>query len=143
MSSSSLVDVVCRHLDAAGVARGPDGAQLMLPDAVAARLRDQRRPQGVRHGLASLVSVLVAGVACGHRSPLAIAQAAAGWGQEVLAGHGCRISPVTGRRVPPSASTLDRLGDHLDPDELEADDARRKSPELLGGIPHSVGRQTT
>jgi predicted transposase YbfD/YdcC len=120
VSSSSLVDVVCRHLDAAGVARGPDGAQLMLPDAVAARLRDQRRPQGVRHGLASLVSVLVAGVACGHRSPLAIAQAAAGWGQEVLAGHGCRISPVTGRRVPPSASTLDRLGDHLDPDELEA-----------------------
>ena len=87
MSSSSLVDVVCRHLDAAGVARGPDGAQLMLPDAVAARLRDQRRPQGVRHGLASLVSVLVAGVACGHRSPLAIAQAAAGWGQEVLAGQ--------------------------------------------------------
>ena len=64
--------------------------------------------------------MLVAGVACGHRSPLAIAQAAAGWGQEVLAGHGCRISPVTGRRVPPSASTLDRLGDHLDPDELEA-----------------------
>ena len=120
MSSSSLVDVVCRHLDAAGVARGPDGAQLMLPDAVAARLRDQRRPQGVRHGLASLVSVLVAGVACGHRSPLAIAQAAAGWAQEVLAGHGCRISPVTGRRVPPSASTLDRPGDHLDPGELEA-----------------------
>ena len=27
---------------------------------------------------------------------------------------------MTGRRVPPSASTLDRLGDHLDPDELEA-----------------------
>ena len=80
------------------MARGPDGAQLMLPDAVAARLRDQRRPQGVRHGLASLVSVLVAGVACGHRSPLAIVKAAAGWGQEVLAGHGCRISPVTGRR---------------------------------------------
>ena len=23
------------------------------------------------------------------------------------------------------------------------DDARRKSPELLGGIPHSVGHQTT
>ena len=27
---------------------------------------------------------------------------------------------MTGRRVPPSATTLDQLGDHLDPDELEA-----------------------
>jgi hypothetical protein len=71
----------------------------------------------VRH---RLVSVLVAGVACGYASPLAVAQAAAGWDQEVLAGHGCRISPVTGLRVPPSASTLDRLGDHLDPAELES-----------------------
>jgi len=120
VSSSSLIDVVCRHLDAAGVVRGPDGARLMVAGAVAARLTDLRKRRGLRHRLPSLVSVLVAGVACGYGGPLAIARAAAGWDQEVLAGHGCRVSPVTGLRMPPSASTLDRLGDHLDADELEA-----------------------
>ena len=36
------------------------------------------------------------------------------------AAHGCRVSPRTGLRVPPSASMLDRLGKLLDADELEA-----------------------
>jgi predicted transposase YbfD/YdcC len=49
-----------------------------------------------------------------------VAQAAAGWGQEVLAAHGCRVSPRTGLRVAPSASMLDRLARLLDADELEA-----------------------
>ena len=60
------------------------------------------------------------GGACGHDGPLAIAQAAAGWDQETLAAHGCRVSPRTGLRQAPSASTLDRLPRLLDPDELEA-----------------------
>lgn len=38
----------------------------------------------------------------------------------MLAGHGCRISPRTGLRVPPSASMLDRLPRLLDADEFEA-----------------------
>src|ERR1019366_4782850 len=42
------------------------------------------------------------------------------WDQDVLAGHGCRISPRTGLRVPPSASMLDRLPRLLDADEFEA-----------------------
>jgi hypothetical protein len=66
------------------------------------------------------VSVLVAGLASAHSGPLAVAQAAARWDQEVLAAHGCRISPRTGLRVAPSASMLDRLGKLLDADELEA-----------------------
>jgi len=64
--------------------------------------------------------VLAAGVACGHDGPAAIAQAAAGWDQELLAAHGCRVCPRTGRRVAPSASTLDRLPRLLDADGLEA-----------------------
>ena len=63
---------------------------------------------------------MVAGVASGHGGPLAVAQAAAGWDQEVLAAHGCRVSPRTGLRVAPSASMLDRLGKLLDADEFEA-----------------------
>jgi predicted transposase YbfD/YdcC len=84
------------------------------------RLTDTRKPRGKRHRLPSLVSVLVAGVASGHGGPLAVAQAAAGWDQEVLAAHGCRVSPRTGLRVAPSASMLDRLGKLLDADEFEA-----------------------
>ena len=68
----------------------------------------------------SLLSVLVAGVACGHGGPLAIAQAAAGWDQEVLAAHGCRRSPAAGLLTAPSASTLGRLPRLLDADEFEA-----------------------
>ena len=75
---------------------------------------------GIRHQLASLVSVAVAGTAAGHGGPLAIAQAAAGWDQDVLAAHGCRVSPRTGLRVAPSASTLGRLPEMIDPDGFEA-----------------------
>ena len=62
-----------------------------------ARLTDPRRPRGIRHSLGSLVSVLVAGVACGHGGPLAIAGATAGWDQEVLAGHGVPPLPADRR----------------------------------------------
>jgi len=84
------------------------------------RLTDVRKARGKRHPLPSLVSVLVAGVAAACPGPLAVAQAAEGWSQEVLEAHGCRVSPRTGLRVAPSASMLDRLGKLLDADELEA-----------------------
>jgi hypothetical protein len=80
------------------------------------RLTGTRKARGKRHPLPSLVS----GVASAHGGPLAVAQAAAGWDQEVLAAHGCRISPRTGLRVAPSASMLGRLPRLPDADELEA-----------------------
>ena len=97
----------------------------MAPDPVSLRealegLPDARKARGKRHLLPSLVSVLVAGVAAACTGPLAAAQAAAGWDQEVLAAHGCRVSPRTGLRVAPSASMLGRLPNLVDPDELEA-----------------------
>jgi hypothetical protein len=70
--------------------------------------------------LASLVSVLIAGVACGYGSVLAIADAAAGWDGSVLAAHGTRRHPVTGEFESPSAATLGRLGALVDVDALEA-----------------------
>lgn len=115
MDSSWLIGLVRRHLPD-GVAPDP----VSLRAALAAWLADPRKCRGIRHSLASLVSVLVAGVACGYRGPLAIAQAAAGWDQGLLAAHGCRVSPVTGLFVAPSASTLDRLPRLLDADGLEA-----------------------
>jgi predicted transposase YbfD/YdcC len=112
---SSLIEAVRRHLGGGEV---PEPGALRR--ALAVRLTDSRKRRGIRHELAAAVSVLVAGAACGHGSPLAVAQAAAGWGQELLAGHGCRVSPATGLRVPPSARTLYRIPVIVDADEFEA-----------------------
>jgi predicted transposase YbfD/YdcC len=111
--ASSLIEVVRCHLAA-------PGTPASLREVLEARLTDPRKRRGIRHSLGSLVSVLVAGVACGYSSPLAIAGAAAGWDPGVLAAHGTRRNPVTGLHEPPSASTLDRLPALLDADELEA-----------------------
>jgi predicted transposase YbfD/YdcC len=113
--SSWLTDCIRRHLPA-GIVPDP----VSLRGALEGRLTDARKARGKRHPLPSLMSVLVAGVAAAHSGPAAVAQAAAGWDQEVLAAHGCRISPRTGLRVAPSASMLDRLPKLLDADELEA-----------------------
>jgi predicted transposase YbfD/YdcC len=114
--ASSLMEVVRCYLGAAGAPPAPAA----LREVLAARLADPRKPRGIRHSLGSLVSVLVAGVACGYSGPLAIAGAAAGWDQEVLAAHGTRRNPRTGVFEPPSASTLGRLQALLDAGELEA-----------------------
>ena len=106
MHASSLIEGVRCQLGPAGVppAGTAPGAPLSLREVLERRITDPRRPRGVRHRLSSLVSVLVAGVACGYSSFLAIAGAAAGWDQEVLAAHGTRRSPVTGAHEPPGAS---------------------------------------
>ena len=115
MGSSWLIECIRHHLPAGTV---PD--PVPFRQALAGRLEDMRKPRGIRHQLAPLVSVAVAGVAAGHGGPLAIAQAAARWDQEVLAAHGCRVSPRTGLRAAPSARTLDRLPGMIDADGLEA-----------------------
>ncbi len=115
LPSSWLTDLVRRRFPA-GTAPDP----VSFRESLEGRLTDVRKPQGKRHPLPSLISVLVAGMTAACTGPLAVAQAAKGWSQEVLEAHGCRVSPRTGLRVPPSASMLDRLGKLLDADELEA-----------------------
>ena len=111
MSSSWLAGCIRRHLPA-GTGTGP----VSLRESLEGLLTDPRKPRGKRHPLPSLVSVMAAGVASGHGG----AQAAASWAQDGLAGHGCRISPRTRLRVPPSASMLTGSPRLLDPDEFEA-----------------------
>lgn len=66
MHASSLIEGVrCRLGPPAGTA---PGAPLSLREVLERRLTDPRKPRGVRHKLSSLVSVLVAGVACGYCS---------------------------------------------------------------------------
>ena len=118
MYASSLMEVVRCYLGPSG-GRATPARAASVREALA-RLTDPRGRRGIRHSLPSLVSVLVAGVACGYTSIVAIAQAAAGWDQELLAAHGTRRNPATGLHEPPSASTLGRLPRLLDADELEA-----------------------
>jgi len=115
VASSWLTDCIRRHFPA-GAAPDP----VLLREVLDRLLTDPRGRRGKRHSLSSLISVLVAGAASAYCGPLAVAQAAAGWDQAVLAGHGCRVSPRTGLRVAPSPSTLDRLPRFLDADEFEA-----------------------
>ena len=115
MSSSWLAGCISRHFPGR---TAPD--PVLLRESLEGRLTGTRKARGKRHPLPSLVSVMIAGAAAAHGGPLAVAQAAAGWDQEVLAAHGCRVSPRTGLRVAPSASMLGRLGKLLDADELEA-----------------------
>ncbi len=114
-SSSWLTDCLRRHLPA-GIVPDP----VPFREVLEGLLTDTRRPRGKRHQLSSLVSVAAAGTAAALSGPLAIAQAAARWDQEVLAAHGCWTCPRTGLRAAPSASMLDRLAKLLDPDEFEA-----------------------
>src|SRR5258708_26807159 len=133
--ASSLIKVARCHLAAAGAPLAPlapgGRAPAPLREGLEARLTDPRKPRGIRHSLGSLVSVLVAGVACGYSSILAIAGAAAGWDRDVLAAHGTRRNPVTGRHEPPSASTLGRLPALLDADELQAELSACLAPVAL------------
>ena len=91
MGSSWLISCIGRHVPSGAV---PDPVRLR--EALAGRLADLRGLNGIRHQLASLVAVAVAAAAAGLGGPLAVAQAAAGWDQDVLAAHGCRVSPAGG-----------------------------------------------
>ena len=109
-----------------------------LRESLEGRLTDSRKARGKRHPLPSLVPVMAAGAAAALTGPLAVAQAAAGWDQEVLAAHGCWTCPRTGLRASPSASMLGRLARLLDADELEA--ALSAAVAALRSIPRSRPR---
>ena len=108
MSSSWLAGCIRRRLPA-GTGTGP----VSLRESLEGLLTDPRKPRGKRHPLPSPVSVMVAGVASGHGGAQAVAQAAS-WDQDVLAGHGCRISPAPrgrarggpGRERPPETTQV-------------------------------------
>lgn len=63
MSALSLIEVARRHLM-------PGASAVPLHALLWQRLTDPRDPRGVRHSLSCLVSVLLAGAACGHTSML-------------------------------------------------------------------------
>ena len=88
MYASSLIDQIHCHLERRRAAGGARRGAASLRETLAVWLTDPRKRRGIRHSLGSLTSVLVVGVACGYSGPLTIAQAAAGWDQQLLAAHG-------------------------------------------------------
>ena len=93
---------------------------------------DYRSARGVRHRLATVLAVALASKLAGVRGVTAIAEFADRLTQAQLAAVRARLSPSTGRRVPPSRTSFHRILSELDPDALER--ALRKWA-VLGGTP--------
>jgi predicted transposase YbfD/YdcC len=99
---------------------------------------DPRMRRGVRHGLASLLTVAAVAVLSGARSFAAIGEWAADASQEVLAALGARRNPRTGRYQAPAEATVRRALQQVDPDELDRHvaafvAARRTAPQSQAG----------
>jgi hypothetical protein len=85
-----------------------------------ATVPDPRDRRGVRHRLASLLSVAVCAVLAGARSLAAIGEWAADAPAEVLTALGVRVDPLTGAVRPPDESTVRRVLVGIDGDVLDA-----------------------
>jgi predicted transposase YbfD/YdcC len=82
-------------------------------------ITDPRQARGVRHVFASTLALCACATLAGNKSLLAISEFASAAPQEILARVGARVSPTTGRRVPPSYATIRRALDLVDPQELD------------------------
>ena len=83
-----------------------------------------RRRRGLRHSLATVLTLAAAAKLAGAQGPTAIAEFAARLTQRQLAAARAFRSPTTGRLEPPSKSCVHRVLSELDPDAL--DDAARR-----------------
>lgn len=81
---------------------------------------DPRKPRGIRHTLVSVLAVAAAAVVAGARSYLAAGQWAAHAPDPVLGALQVRIHPRTGRFVAPCESTIRRVLQDCDGDQLDA-----------------------
>ena len=93
---------------------------------------DHRSARGVRHRLATVLAVALASKLAGVRGVTAIAEFADRLTQAQLVAVRARLSPSTGRRVPPSRTSFHRILSELDPDKLER---ALREWAALGGTP--------
>ena len=87
-------------------AAGPAGGKTLLE--YLAQVTDHRKPKGVRHGLAAILTVIVVARLCGADSVYAAAQFAATMPQEALRRCGIRYNKRLGKYVRPSHKTIKR-----------------------------------
>ena len=78
-----------------------------------------RSARGIRHSLASVLAVTVVAKLAGYRGVTAISEFAARLDQKQLRAVRAFLSPTSGRRYPPSRSSLHRILSDPDPEVLE------------------------
>jgi predicted transposase YbfD/YdcC len=84
------------------------------------QVTDPRDRRGVRHSLASMLTIAAIAVAAGARSMAAIGECAAEASQDMLRVVGARYDPRQARFVAPGEATLRRALSGVDGDELDA-----------------------
>lgn len=82
-------------------------------------ITDPRDPRGIRHSFASTLVLIACATLAGHKSLVAISEWCDSSSEEVLARLGARVSPHTGRRIPPSYATIRRAAMSVDADEFD------------------------
>lgn len=82
-------------------------------------ITDIRKKRGIRHDLTSTLALCAAATIAGNKSLSAISEFIDQVPQEALARLGTRISPHTGKRIPPAYPTIRRALMAVDPQELD------------------------
>jgi hypothetical protein len=82
-------------------------------------LSDPRSKRGIRHQIASVLTMVAAATISGARSFRSVADYVADLTPEALARLGARRHPVTGQPVPPSEATIRRTVKDVDADEAD------------------------
>lgn len=101
----------------------PDGAGQQVISALRqlfGQLVDPRRPRGVRHKLASVLTITVLTALAGAGNFREAGDQAADLPETLLAQVGARINPRTGHREPPSAATIRRVVEGIDAAHADA-----------------------
>ncbi|OPX87165.1 MAG: Transposase DDE domain protein [Pelotomaculum sp. PtaB.Bin104] len=84
-----------------------------------ARIRDPRKPRGIRHGQVSILAVAICALLSGAKSFIGLGEWAADLSQELLKRLSCRYSEKLRKYVPPSEPTLRRTIQSVNADEVD------------------------
>lgn len=84
------------------------------------KVTDPRRKRGIRHQIASTLTMVAAATLSGARSFRSVADYVADLPPDALARLGARRHPITGCPVPPSEATIRRTVKDVDADEADA-----------------------
>ena len=103
-----------------------------------AEMPDSRRGQGMKHGLATVLSVCALARLAGVSGPAATERFARHLSQETLRALGAWYNPATGLRVAPSDSTLCRVLADTDPDALQEVLRRWAAPRVVRDGPSTA-----
>lgn len=83
-------------------------------------LADPRKKRGIRHHVATILTMVAAATLAGHRSFRAVADWVVDLPQDALARLGARRHPLTGHYIPPSEATIRRTVKDVDANEADA-----------------------